>query len=98
MIEFKGLVDEFKRVQLKSAKKAFSNSSGRHAHRVSSIIQHQARRRLLDALIPSSGTLLVIPRVLMDHWQVSIVENRLNHSKLRTVSTYFTIVTDIVSY
>lgn len=70
--EFRALVSELKRSQLKSANKSYSNANGRHRSRVAAAIAKQARERFLSYLAPSCGTLIVIPRVLMEHWQVRL--------------------------
>lgn len=55
---------------MRSARKSFSNAKSKPNSRVAALIEEEARQRLLDSLIPSAGTLLVIPPVLMEHWQV----------------------------
>lgn len=69
---FSGVLREFKERQLKSAKKAFSNPKSKPNSRVASLFEEGARQKLLDSLVPSAGTLLVIPSVLMEHWKTQI--------------------------
>lgn len=70
MSEFRSLVGDLKGRQIRSAKKTYSNASARPNSRVAAMIERQSRQTLIDKLVPSSGTLLVIPSVLMEHWQV----------------------------
>lgn len=59
-------------MQLRSAKKAFSSSKSKPKSVVAALVEQESRKKLINTLIPSSGTLLVIPSVLMDHWQTQI--------------------------
>jgi SNF2-related domain len=70
--EFRCLVKEFTEAQLRSAKKSFSNSKSKPNSTVAVLVEQESRKELINMLIPSSGTLLVIPSVLMEHWQTQI--------------------------
>jgi hypothetical protein len=64
---FRELIVEFKELQVRSAKKSHSNQNSE----VASLLEKQKCHTFIQSLVPSSATLLVIPRNLMDHWQVS---------------------------
>jgi hypothetical protein len=64
---FREIIAEFKEQQVQSAKKSRSNASSE----VASLLEKQKCYTFIQSLVPSSATLLVIPRNLMDHWQAS---------------------------
>lgn len=69
---FHGLVKDFTETQLRSAKKSFSSSKSKPKSIVAALVEQNSRKKLINTLIPSRGTLLVIPSVLMEHWQTQI--------------------------
>jgi hypothetical protein len=64
------LVEEYKDRMLASAKKSFSNPKAKPNSNLAALIDEAKRLRFIKSLIPSRGTLIVIPSVLMDHWEV----------------------------
>jgi hypothetical protein len=58
---------EFREKQLISAIGAAKRSNGT----LGSLIQQKKQNELLDTLLPSRGTLLVVPHTLVEHWVVS---------------------------
>lgn len=74
--EFRDLVTAFIEThQLRSAKKSFSNSKSKPNSSVATLVEQEKRKELIGTLIHSSGTLLVIPSNLMDHWHTQIKEH-----------------------
>jgi hypothetical protein len=69
-IVFAGMVKEFKEKQTQIAKKSFSKSARRPDSVVAALVETTSSERIKAALLPSSGTLLVVPSVLLDHWIV----------------------------
>jgi hypothetical protein len=67
---FLTLVEVFKAKQIQAAQKSFARSSAKPNSTVAALIEEENRKRVLDSLVPSSGTLIVVPGVLMEHWQV----------------------------
>jgi hypothetical protein len=67
-----GMVDSFKESQLQAAQKAFARASAKPNSAVAALIEQRNRLRFIRSLVPSSATLLVVPSVLMEHWQVSL--------------------------
>lgn len=67
---FRTMLKQFKQGQIGSAKRKFSNATAKPNSRIAALLEKQARMRFDESLIPSSGTLIVIPSVLMEHWQV----------------------------
>lgn len=63
-------VDEFQQMQLRSARKSFSNAKAKPNSRVAALLEDVARTNYLNSLESTSATLIVIPSVLMDHWKV----------------------------
>lgn len=55
---------------LASAKKSFSNPIAKANSGLAALIEESKRLRFIKTLVPSRGTLVVIPSVLMDHWEV----------------------------
>ncbi|KAL3916116.1 MAG: hypothetical protein SGILL_005327, partial [Bacillariaceae sp.] len=68
LISFAGFVRDFKNKQVQTARKCFSRTSRRPNSGVAAFVEQTNAKRLNDALLPSSGTLLVVPSVLLDHW------------------------------
>ena len=67
---FRSMVQNFKRRELYSIRKSFSNENYKPNSRVAALIAEQTEERLLKKMVPSSGTLLVVPSVLIEHWKV----------------------------
>jgi len=63
-------VEDYKERMLASAKKSFSNSRAKPNSALASLIEESKRLAFLKSLVSSRGTLIVIPSVLMDHWEV----------------------------
>ncbi len=68
---FRSEINAFKRSQVEVAIKSFSRASARPDSMVAAMIQKNNNEKLRRALLPSSGTLMVVPAVLVDHWMVS---------------------------
>lgn len=61
----------YKAKMLNSAKKScFSNPLAKPNSTLAALIEESKRWRFIKTLVPSRGTLVVIPSVLMDHWEV----------------------------
>lgn len=71
-IIFAGMVKDFKTKKTQIAKKSFSRSTRRPDSVVAALVETTSAKRIKKALLPSSGTLLVVPSVLLDHWIVRI--------------------------
>ncbi|KAG7363282.1 SNF2 family helicase [Nitzschia inconspicua] len=67
-IIFAGMVKDFKEKQTQIAKKSFAKSTRRPDSVVAALVETTSAERIKAALLPSSGTLLVVPSVLLDHW------------------------------
>ena len=65
-------VDEFKSQQVRSAKKSFSKATSKPNSSVAALVEKTQRANLQNALVQSSGTLLVVPSVLLEHWEDQI--------------------------
>jgi hypothetical protein len=70
---FTGMVKEFKEKETQAAKKSFSISARRPDSIVAALVETTSAERIKNALQPSSGTLLVVPNVLLDHWIVRVI-------------------------
>ena len=68
--KFRSLVEQFKLNQINKAQKSFANASSKPNSAVAALIDERNRKKFLESLVPSSGTLIVVPGVLMEHWQV----------------------------
>ena len=66
------LVGAYKARMLASAKKSFSNPLAKPNSNLASLIEESRRLKFVKSLVSSRGTLVVIPSVLMDHWEVSV--------------------------
>jgi hypothetical protein len=69
---FQTLVRQWKEQQLASARKSYSNASTKPNSRVAALFAQYQRQEFYDSLVQSSGTLIVIPHVLMEHWMTQI--------------------------
>jgi hypothetical protein len=63
-------VREFKEQQVLSAKKSFGQATRKPNSKVAALVVEMNLQKLKSSLFPSSGTLLVVPAVLVDHWTV----------------------------
>jgi hypothetical protein len=70
---FTEMVKDFKEKETQTAKKSFSISARRPHSTVAALVESTSAERIKNALLPSSGTLLVVPSVLLDHWIVRVV-------------------------
>ena len=70
-VTFRNEMNAFKRSQIEIAIKSFSRASAKPDSMVAALIQKNNTEKLRKALLPSSGTLMVVPAVLVDHWVVS---------------------------
>jgi hypothetical protein len=68
--DFEKLLSELKAGMVNNAKRRclYTNQSG---SRVTFLLENISRQKFLKSLVPSSSTLIVIPNVLVEHWQVS---------------------------
>jgi hypothetical protein len=64
------MVEQFKADQLHAAKKSFARASVKPNSAVAALIEKRNQTLFLQSLVPSPGTLIVVPSVLMEHWQV----------------------------
>lgn len=67
--KFKLHVEMFKSNNVRSAKKSFSSAVAKPNSSVASILEERSKTKLIDSLVPSSATLLVVPSVLLPHWE-----------------------------
>jgi hypothetical protein len=68
---FLKMANNFMQKQIQLAKKSFARASAKPNSTVAALVERNNRIKLQKSLIPSSGTLLVVPGVLLEHWQVS---------------------------
>lgn len=71
LVLFRNEIYSFKRSQVDIAMKSFSRASSKPDSMVAALIERNNAEKLRKALLPSSGTLMVVPAVLVDHWVVS---------------------------
>jgi hypothetical protein len=55
---------------VRSARKSFGNAKSKPNSQVAALIEKESGQKLYSALVPSFGTLLVVPSVLVEHWKV----------------------------
>lgn len=55
---------------IKTAKKSFSRAGAKPNSKVAALVEKCKRTKLKNCLTPSSSTLLVVPGVLLEHWEV----------------------------
>eukprot|EP00934_Nitzschia_sp_Nitz4_P008343 Nitzschia sp. Nitz4//scaffold59_size112058//100048//103237//NITZ4_004128-RA/size112058-augustus-gene-0.96-mRNA-1//1//CDS//3329555180//8333//frame0 len=65
-------VDVFKQKQIQIAKTSFSRASSKPNSSVAALVDEAHEQKFRDTLIQSSCTLLVVPSVLIEHWQDQI--------------------------
>lgn len=61
---------EFKEHNVEQARKYFSSVASKPNSAVAALVSDARRIKFLKSLLPSKATLLVVPAVLMDHWEV----------------------------
>lgn len=66
---FERLVVDFKANQVSIAKKSFGRPSSRPSSAVSALVAQNSKEKFKKSLVQSSGTLLVVPSVLQEHWK-----------------------------
>ncbi len=64
---FESIFEDFRLQQLTAA----IGAQKRSKQSLSSLVSESRKTQLLDTLISSRGTLLVVPNTLTDHWEVS---------------------------
>jgi hypothetical protein len=69
---FHDAVNEFKQKQIQVAKKSFARASAKPNSAVAALVESNSRLKLKNSLVTSSGTLIVVPSVLLEHWQVGL--------------------------
>jgi hypothetical protein len=67
---FSNMIKDFKEATIKIARKSFSSTSAKPDSRVAALVEKSNELKLKNSLVPSSGTLLVVPNNLLDHWTV----------------------------
>ena len=67
---FREKVEKFKLRHIQIAKKSFARASAKPNSAVAALVERNNLLKVKDSLVPSSGTLLVVPSVLVEHWQV----------------------------
>lgn len=72
----RGIFDEFKKQMLTSAKRSYSSPRANVSSELAALIEKSKRHRFIKSLVPSRATIIVIPSVLMDHWEVSDIRLR----------------------
>jgi hypothetical protein len=68
--KYESLVVEYKESQLKAARRYCARARSDRNSLAAVLVKQRASDRLFDSLVPSASTLIAIPAVLMDHWQV----------------------------
>ena len=63
-------IKEFKVKELQAAKKSYGRAQSKPNSSVAALIEKRSRDCFMQSLVASSGTLLVVPWVLMQHWEV----------------------------
>jgi hypothetical protein len=67
---WRNIVDNFVTIQMRSVRKSFANVKSKPNSRVAALFEEISRKQFLKSLIPSNGTLIVVPSVLLEHWKV----------------------------
>jgi hypothetical protein len=75
---WRGMVQDLKRTQINSVRKCFANTKAKPNSRVAALVEEESRRMHLSSLLPSTGTLIVVPSVLLEHWKVCFDSGLLN--------------------
>lgn len=69
---WRGMVLDLKRTQMNSVRKCFANTKAKPNSKVAALVEEESRKMHLSSLLPSTGTLIVVPSVLMEHWKTQI--------------------------
>jgi hypothetical protein len=67
---FRYMVQDLKERKIIVAKKSFAKASAKPNSTVAALVVRNNRLKLKKSLASSAGTLLVVPSVLLEHWQV----------------------------
>jgi hypothetical protein len=67
---WRDMVNNFITIQMRSVKKSFANIKSKPNSRVAALVEEVTKKQFLNSLIPSNGTLIVVPSVLLEHWKV----------------------------
>jgi len=70
--QFNEMIQSYKSKQIHSASRSYAKVTSHPNSAVASLYEAHERRKFLDSLISSHGTLLVVPSVLLDHWRDQI--------------------------
>jgi hypothetical protein len=70
-VNFDGLLSSFKASMVNTAKRRCASTNAQSFSRLGALLNYQFQQKFLRSLVPSSSTLIVIPNVLLEHWQVS---------------------------
>mmetsp|Transcript_39859 Transcript_39859/g.119949 ORF Transcript_39859/g.119949 Transcript_39859/m.119949 type:complete len:108 (-) Transcript_39859:2429-2752(-) len=71
--KFEQLVVAFKEEHVRVAHRAFSNLNANPESSIAAMLAERANEDLLNSLVPSSSTLLIVPNTLLAHWEVRFV-------------------------
>lgn len=75
---FEEMVNEYKETQIQNARRSYSKSSSNPDSSVAALWETFERRKFIDSLIETQGSLIVVPWVLLDHWRVRHMHASLN--------------------
>ena len=66
----KDLIEDFKDYQRKQAEKLLTRKRNNSDTSFGALLKLRAENDLMDSLLPTKGTLLVVPATLLKHWEV----------------------------
>jgi len=69
---FSKVVEEFKSLQVRLAKKSFGRALAKPNSAVAALVEQNKTLKLKSSLVSSSATLLVVPSVLLEHWEAQL--------------------------